>query len=119
MDKTPSRQRLHHLRVPVLSKENIAIKQNAANCGRSVSAYLRELGLKYKPKTILDYKAVTEMVKVNGDVGRLGDLLKMWLANNDGWLASAKEQSLPTIHALLQEIQTTQDLLFETVNKVH
>jgi len=119
MDKQPSRQRIHHLRVPVLPAENIAIKKNAANCGLSVSTYLRELGLHHKPKTILDYDAALELVKVNADLGRLGGLLKMWLTNNDGWQASAKEQSLSTIHALLQAIQTTQDLLWETASKVH
>ena len=118
MDKQPSRQRVHHLRVPVLPAENIAIKQKAADCGLSVAAYLRDLGRHYQPKTILDYKAVTELLKVNGDLGRLGGLLKMWLTNNDGWQALAKEQEQLTINQLLRDIQATQALLFETVEKV-
>jgi hypothetical protein len=108
---------VHHLRVPVLPTENIAIKQNAANCSLSVSAYLRDLGLHYKPKGIFDGQAVMEMVKVNSDLGRLGGLLKMWLTNNDGWQALAKEQELPTIHGLLHNIQVIQDLLLVTVQR--
>jgi hypothetical protein len=118
MDKQPSRQRVDHLRVPVLPIEKTAIKQNAANCAMSVSAYLRTLGLHYKPKGIFDADAAMEMSKVNSDLGRLGGLLKMWLTNNDGWQAVAKEQALPNIHALLHDIQATQAFLFETVQKI-
>jgi hypothetical protein len=118
MEKIPSRQRVHHLRVPVLPTEKTAIKQNADNCAMSVSAYLRALGLHYKPKGIFDADAAMEMSKVNSDLGRLGGLLKMWLTNNDGWQALAKEQELPRIHQLLHDIKATQDLLFETVQKI-
>ena len=118
MDKQPSRQRVHHLRVPVLPAENIAIKQNAADCAMSVAAYLRALGLHYKPKGIFDADAGLQMVKVNSDLGRLGGLLKMWLTNNDGWQALAKEQEQLTINQLLQDIQITQALLYETVQKI-
>ncbi len=83
----------------------------------SVATYLRNLGLHYKPKGIFDADAVMEMSKVNSDLGRLGGLLKMWLTNNDGWQALAKEQELPNIHTLLHNIQAIQDLLLETVQK--
>ena len=116
MTKKQSRRRVHHLRVPVLPSETIEIKQNAADCGLSVSAYLRSIGLQYKPKGILDYKAVGELVKVNADVGRLGGLLKMWLSNDER-LGVFNKESLE-INELLQEIQATQALLLETARKV-
>jgi hypothetical protein len=118
MDKKASRLRVRRLQVLVLPAEAVAIKSNAANCGLSASAYLRSLGLHYKPKTILDYKAVTEMAKVNGDLGRLGGILKMWLTNDERLKALGKEQVVPKINNLLDEIQSTQGLLLETVKKV-
>ncbi|MEK6747126.1 MAG: conjugal transfer transcriptional regulator TraJ [Pseudomonadota bacterium] len=116
MTKKQSRRRVHHLRVPVLPSETTKIKQNAADCGLSVAAYLRSVGLQYKPKGILDYKAVGELVKVNADLGRLGGLLKMWLSNDER-LGVFNKESLE-INELLQEIQLTQSLLLETARKV-
>jgi hypothetical protein len=118
MKKKPSRQRVKQLHVPVLPSEAIEIKINAANCSMSVAAYLRELGLNHKPKTTLDAKAVLELAKVNGDLGRLGGLLKMWLTNDERLVALGKEQVVPKIHSLLEEIQTTQAMLLETAQKV-
>src|SRR5436305_431567 len=118
MDKQPSRQRIHHLRVPVLLAEKTAIQQHAVNCGLSVSAYLRNLGLHYKPKSIVDADAVMELVKVNGDLGRLGGLLKMWLTNDERLTFLGKEQVVVRINGLLDEIQSTQGLLYEKVKKL-
>jgi len=84
----------------------------------SVSAYLRDLGLHYQPESVFDADVVMEMIKINGDQGRLGGLLKMWLTNDDGWQALGKEQELQNIHALLDDIQSTQHLLFTTVQKL-
>jgi len=118
MKKKPSRQRVQPLKVWALPDEAVAIKGNAANCGLSVSSYLRTLGLEYKPKGILDNKAVGELAKVNGDLGRLGGLLKMLLTNDERLNAVGKEQITPTINGILEEIKTTQSLLLETARKV-
>ena len=118
MDKKSSRQRIRRFQVLLLPTEAVAIKSHAANCGVSVSAYLRELGLHYKPKTILDYKAAIQLAKVNGDLGRLGGLLKMWLTNDERLTFLGKEQGVVRINGLLDEIQSTQCLLLELVKKV-
>ena len=118
MKKKPSRQRVKQLQVPVLPAEDVAIKRNAANCGLSIAAYLRTLGLEYKPKSILDNKSVGEMVKINGDLGRLGGLLKMLLTNDERLKAIGKEQIMPTINGILEEIKTTQSLLLAAAQKV-
>jgi len=118
MDKKFSRQRVRRVQVLLLPVEAVAVKNNAANCGLSVSAYLRSLGLHYKPKTILDYKAVVELAKVNGDMGRLGGLLKMLLTNDERLKAMGKEQAVPKINNVLDEIQFMQFLLLEIMKKV-
>jgi hypothetical protein len=118
MKKARSRQRVKQLQVPVLPSEIVTIKTNAANCGLPVAAYLRTLGLEYKPKTILDAKAVGELAKVNGDLGRLGGLLKMLLTNDERLKALGKDQVMPKITTILDEIQSMQGLLLEAVKRV-
>jgi hypothetical protein len=72
-----------HLRVPVLPEEETAIKENAAACQLSVAAYLRNVGMGYLPQSRLDQKALLDLLHLHGDLGRLGGLLKMWLANDE------------------------------------
>lgn len=115
MKKKPSRRRIKQIHVPVLAEEMTEIKHNAATCGLTVAAYLRTLGLAYKPKGVLDNKAVGELAKVNGDLGRLGGLLKMLLTNDERVKAL---QVMPTINGILEGIQTTQALLLEAAKKV-
>ena len=118
MDKKPSRQRMRRLQVPVLPAEAVTIKSYAANCCLSVAAYLRNLGLRYQPKTVFDADVVMELVKINADLGRLGGLLKMWLANDERLKLFGTEQIVPKINDLLDEIQSTQRLLFEKTQKL-
>lgn len=68
----------------VTPEERAAIEKNAAATNLSASAYLRTLGLGYQPKSLLDVKHVLELVKLGGDMGRLGGLLKMWLVETPG-----------------------------------
>jgi hypothetical protein len=111
MDKKSSRQRIRRFQVLLLPAEAVAIKSHAANCSLSVSAYLRNLGLHYRPKSNVDADAVMEMVKVNGDLGRLGGLLKMWLTNEE---RLKPEQ----INSLLDDIKSILAALLEKVKKL-
>ena len=118
-EKPPStRQRVQQLRVPVLPAEADEIKKNAAKCGMTVAAYLRDLGLKYKPSSLVDADAVQEMVKVNGDQGRLGGPLKMYLTNDERVKAMGKDKANAAVEHLLADIKTTQAQLFEKVKQL-
>ncbi len=116
MKKKPSRQRVQPLKVWALPAEAIAIKANAANCSLSVSAYLRNLGMHHHPKTTLDADAVIALAKVNGDLGRLGGLLKMLLTNDERLKSLGKD--IPKINDLLDQIHVSQALLLEKVKQV-
>lgn len=102
-NKQPTRK-ARHLRVPVLPVEEAAIKKMAASTGLSVAAYLRNVGLGYQVRGILDNKRVEELARINGDLGRLGGLLKLWLTD-DPRTARFGES---TIRALLSKIEDTQ-----------
>jgi len=114
-DKTPSITRKHfHLRVPVLPGEAEQIKHNAQAAGRTVAAYLRSVGLGYEVRGILDNRRVEELARINGDLGRLGGLLKLWLTDDVRTAAFGEA----TIRALLSKIEDTQATMHDVIRCV-
>ncbi len=75
----------------VTPEEKADIERLAATTGLSVSTYLRTLGLGYEPKSILDAEHILGLLKIGGDLGRLGGLLKLWLAERPGEGVAAEE----------------------------
>jgi hypothetical protein len=110
--KRPTRARQLH--VPVLPDEEAAIKKMAASTGLSVAAYLRNVGLGYQVRSILDNQRVEELARINGDLGRLGGLLKLWLTD-DPRTAQYGER---LIRALLSKIENTQDQMIGIMRTV-
>lgn len=109
-----TRKRRRHLRVPVFPDEAQAIEENAKRAGMSVARYLREVGQGYQIKGVLDYQHVRELVRVNGDLGRLGGLLKLWLTDD---VRTARFTDA-TILALLSKIEATQDEMTRLMRSV-
>lgn len=112
--KTPTRKNGRHLRVPVLPDEEIQIKSNAATAGLSIAEYLRRVSLGYQIQSCIDKDYVLQLAKINGDLGRLGGLLKLWLTQDK----RVVHFDLQTIRTLLTRIQTTQDAMLEVVKKL-
>lgn len=108
-----TRDRLRQLRVVVSASERAKIEQRAKEAGLSVSAYLRTAGLGNPIRSTLDYAAALELAKVNGDQGRLGGLLKLWLVDRPG-------RGVPEIEVrrLLDRIGDLQGKLAELVGRV-
>lgn len=112
MSDSEKRKRHRILKVRVTETEEAAIKENANMCSLPVSGYLRNLGLSYSPSSTLDADHVLSLAKVNGDQGRLGGLLKMWLTNDER-LSPEFERK---IESLLIEIEKSQGELFRVVS---
>ena len=112
--KTSTRKHGRHLRVPVLPDEESKIKSNAANVGLSISEYLRRLGLGYSIQSVVDKNYILELAKINGDLGRLGGLLKLWLTNDE----RVSHLSAGAIKGLLARLGSTQDAMLEVVKKL-
>ncbi len=108
------RKRRHHLRVPVFPEEKAGIEHQARQAGLSVARYLREVGQGYQIKGIVDCEQVRELARINGDLGRLGGLLKLWLTND----ARTARFSESTIRALLRRIEATQDEMGQVMKSV-
>lgn len=111
--KQPTRKQ-RQLRVPVLPGEEREIKRLAAAAGLPVAAYLRKVGLGYRVPGILDNKRVEELARINGDLGRLGGLLKLWLTD-DPRTATFGES---TIRAVLSKIEDTQREMHDVMRAV-
>lgn len=83
-----SRRRGKPIEVWVTDEERTIICELAEQAGLSRSAYLRAAGLNKRVGARADLEAVRELVKVNGDLGRIAGLLKLWLAEKRGQGAS-------------------------------
>lgn len=99
---SPTRRASPHIKVWVLPSEKAAIQAKASAHTLSDSAYLRALGLDMPVRSTLDQEAILELAKINGDLGRLGGLLKMWLTNRD---RAVNEERITDLVATLEETQ--------------
>ncbi|TOK52113.1 conjugal transfer protein TraJ [Vibrio parahaemolyticus] len=113
-EKKPAKKRSHHLRVPVFDDEKEAIEGQAARAGMSVARYLREVGQGYQIKGVVDYEQVRGLARINGDLGRLGGLLKLWLTDD----VRTAQFGQSTILAVLSKIEATQEEMGKVMTKV-
>ena len=111
--KRGTRSRVLPMKVFVTDAERTQIEERARIAGLSVSAYLRVAGLNQPIRSVLDHQAVCDLAKVNGDQGRLGGLLKLWLMERAGPGAPATE-----IRRLLDAIADIQAQLAEIAGRV-
>jgi hypothetical protein len=102
------------IKVYCLPDERDAIKANAAATGNTASSYLLKVGIGYPIKSILDNTRVEELMKISGDLGRLGGLLKLWLTNDERTATFGE----PTIRAVLSKISDSQDAIYEVARQV-
>jgi len=103
----------HTLRVVVSAEERAAIDGAAKRLGMSTSAYLRALGLGYQPIGHLDKEAAEHLDKVNADLSRLGNLLKLWLSDDAKLAVFKPGQAVAYIGKLLPAIHANQVQMYE------
>lgn len=114
-EKRPTRPtRRKRLRVPVLPDEEAAIKNLAATAGLPVAVFMRNVVLGFQVHSILDNKGVEELARVNGDLGRLGGLLKLWLTDDP----RTANYGTALIRAVLAKVEGTMDRMQEIMRTV-
>lgn len=113
MNSKKARRDTTPIKVWVFDDEKKIIVSNANKYSLSTSAFLRKLGMNIEVNSVVDQKAILDLVKLNGDLGRLGGLLKLWLTNDERTQGFSKN----TINELLNKIKTIQDELYEKVTK--
>ncbi|NOT13384.1 MAG: conjugal transfer transcriptional regulator TraJ [Methylococcaceae bacterium] len=113
-EKKPTRKGSTPIVVRVTPDEKVEIDSLARQTGQSTSAYLRLLGQGYVPKSIVDHGKVMELAQINGDLGRLGGLLKLWLTND----VRTAQFGESTLRAVLARIEDTQNTMLEIMKTV-
>lgn len=79
-----TRPRGQRIEVWVNNDEKAELADRAAQSGLSLSAYMKAAGLNAPIRARVDLSAVADLVRVNGDLGRVAGLLKLWLAEKRG-----------------------------------
>jgi len=102
------------IKVYCFPEERAAIEQQARSTGLSRSSYLLRVGMGYPIRSIVDHHQVEELVKINGDLGRLGGLLKLWLSKE----TSVAGIEARTVRETLQKIETAQQQMVGLMQKV-
>lgn len=104
------RDRQRTLRVVVNDHERERIEAMAKMASLSLSAYLRTAGLNHPIRSTLDYDAIMELIRLHADLGRIGGLLKLWLADRRGEVVSAE-----MVDAAFEELQELRGVLFRKI----
>jgi hypothetical protein len=112
-DKT-TRRESPPIKVYCLPEERRQIEAKVNAVGLSLSAYLLNVGIGYQIRGVVDHKQVEDLARINGDLGRLGGLLKLWLTHDE----RAAEVGKATIRAVLYRIEATQDQMFDLMKRV-
>ncbi|WP_420839030.1 conjugal transfer transcriptional regulator TraJ [Alcaligenes ammonioxydans] len=121
MDKAPqpiTRKTQAPIKVYCLPDERAEIEAMARSSGHSVSTYLRLVGQGYRVTSIVDYRHVQELAKVNGDLGRLGGLLKLWLTDDAKLVPYGMTAISRTIAGVLDEIRANQSVIREVMVRI-
>lgn len=107
------RDRQRTLRVVVNDHERERIEAMAKMAGLSLSAYLRTAGLNHPIRSMLDYDAIMELIRLHADLGRVGGLLKLWLADRRGEVVSAE-----MVDAAFEELRELRGVLFRKIDEL-
>ena len=101
--------------VRVDEKEKKLIEKNAKNTGLTPASLMRVLATGHQPKSTIDAQNIIELVKLRGDIGRLGGLLKMWLTSRKsgkvriGEYLNALEEDMKAIRRVINQLEKTHD----------
>jgi hypothetical protein len=94
--------------------ERAELEAKAKSAGMSVSAYLAAVGAGYPVKTLLDHRRVEELMRIDGNLGRLGGLLKLWLTDDQ----RTRAFGAGTVRALLHKIEACQAEMLAVMHQV-
>ena len=105
MTVSQTRKNSTPIKVYCLPDEKAQIQENAEASGLSVASFIRK---------VVDIEQVVELSRVNADLGRLGGLLKLWLANDPRTV----DFSPSLIKTLLAKIESTRQELRNIMDRI-
>lgn len=115
MSGSESRKKTLTLQVRATPEEKSMLKARAAAFGISVGELVRQTIFSTKPKSKTDLTAIQELAVTRADLGRVGGLLKGWLA---GSFPDSPSPDQIKIRALLHKIEIAQADVLAAVKKL-
>lgn len=108
-----ARRHISPIKVWVTENEKERLALHAAQAGLSLSGYLRTAGLHHTMTSRCDLNAVQDLGRINGDLGRIAGLLKLWLSTKRG-------EGAPPFHVekLMNDFRTQQTALTALMQRV-
>lgn len=103
------------IQVRATRKEKALLKAQAMAFGISVGQLVRETIFRTKPQSKTDLEAIQTLAKTRADLGRVGGLLKGWLA---GAFPNSQQPDHAQIRALLSKIENSQTDVLNAVKKL-
>ncbi|HDY4894503.1 TPA: CopG family transcriptional regulator [Yersinia enterocolitica] len=101
------------IKVWVSEDASAEIEDKARQANMSLSAYLSAVGRNSPIRSVVDLLAVADLAKVNGDLGRVAGLLKLWLAEKRGQGASTMD-----VEAMMNNFRKLQSEVLAIMSRV-
>jgi len=100
--------------VVLTEEEKKLIEENAKLAKLSASQYLRDLGMGYKPKSLVDVMVIQEIRSIKSDMNKVGGLLKFLMS---GQTVDPKEVR-SKVNGLLLDFSRNQNSLDILISKI-
>ncbi|EFG3963855.1 TPA: conjugal transfer transcriptional regulator TraJ [Escherichia coli] len=116
MTVSQTRKNSTPIKVYCLPDEKAQIQENAEASGLSVASFIRKVAMGYQVESMVDIEQVVELSRVNADLGRLGGLLKLWLANDPrkvDFFTLIDKTLLAKIESTRQELKNIMDRILD------
>ena len=115
--RSESRQKTDLIQVRATPGEKQLLKRRAAAFDISMGKLCREAIFRSVPKSKVDQDAIQELAATRADLGRLGGLLKGYLAGSFP-VGTPPPKTKTTVLELLREIEATQKIVIDSVKRV-
>ena len=118
IESTSNRKTTTPIKVCCTPDERQTLIEKARQCGLPVSNFLRSVGLGLGVVSVLDQKRIDDLVRVNGDLGRLGGLLKLWLQSKDLSISATRTVCQSQIQEMLTLVRANQARIEAVIKQV-
>lgn len=98
------------IEVRVDNVEYDEINKRSSSCSMTMSQYLRAAAMSVKIESTIDAQAIVELGRINADLSRLGNLMKLTL---DTAYDNYNEETIKNINELINDLRSTQNILRE------
>lgn len=115
IQRSESRKKTKLIGVRATPEEKEQLKARADAFGISMGELCRETIFGAKPKSRVDQYAIQELAASRADMGRLGGLLKGWLA---GSFPNAPQPDIEKVRALLKQLEVSQGVVITSVKRM-